>query len=148
MDNSYDVNKIKLKIVRAMRKATPKDTGNLAYNSLRSYRTNTGVRVVYHGSIAGYGKILNQSIILGENKINKHFGWHNRANLNAILEIRRYFKDSTIPKNSKLYNNRQEANYNPGDPLGSQSSARKMDAQKEKWYTNPARIRFETMNKV
>jgi hypothetical protein len=144
MAKSYDINKMKSQIVRAMRKSTPKDTGNLAYNSLRSYQTSTGIRIVYHGRIAGYGKILNQSIVLGDGKINRHFGWHNRANSNAILAARRFLKDKNIPKGSKMYNNRQEASYNPSVP----GSERKMDAQKEKWYTNPARIRFETMNKV
>jgi len=141
---NYDLVRLKSKVKSAMRKATPKDTGNLAYNSMMGYVTKTGLKIVYRGSIAGYGKILNQSIVLGDNKVNKHFGWHNRANSNAILESRRFFKDQTIPKHSKIYNNRQEARYNPNVP----GSGKPMFAQKEKWFNNPARVRFETMNKV
>ena len=142
--SDYDLVKLKSKVESSMRKATPKDTGNLAYNSMRSYVNKNGIKIIYSGGVAGYGKILNQSIILGDGKINRHFGWHNRATLNAILETRRFLGDKNVSKNSKIYNNRQEATYNPEVP----GSEKPMFAQREKWYNNSARVRFETMNKV
>jgi hypothetical protein len=101
---NVDIQKLKAKVRNAMRKATPKDTGNLAYNSLRGYQTKTGIRMVYHGNIAGYGKILNQSLMVGGNK-NKHFGWHARASSNAIAVVAREYNPKA--KGFRLYNSRQ-----------------------------------------
>jgi hypothetical protein len=139
-----DLNKLKSEVISAMRKATPKDTGNLAYNSLRGYPMKSGLKMVYHGKVAGYGKILHVSPRLGNNKKNKHVGWHDRASSNAILAVRRFVKDKTIPKGSKMLNTRQESKYNPEVP----GTRVFMNLQKEKWFNNPARVRFETMNKV
>ena len=101
-----DLQKLKAKVRNAMRKATPKDTGNLAYNALRGYQTKTGLRMVYHGNIAGYGKILNQSVSVGSNK-NKHFGWHARASSNAIAVVARAYNPKA--KGFRLYNSRQQS---------------------------------------
>lgn len=139
-----DLNKLKAEVRSAMRKATPKDTGNLAYNSLRGYPMKNGLKMVYHGTVAGYGKILHVSPRLGNNKKNKHLGWHDRASSNAILAARRFIKDRTIAKGSKMFNSRQDSRYNPEVP----GTRAYMTAQKEKWFNNPARVRFETMNKV
>jgi hypothetical protein len=136
-----DLQKLKAKVRVAMRKATPKDTGNLAYNSLRGYQTKTGIRMVYHGNIAGYGKILNQSIMVGENK-NKHFGWHARASGNAIAAIVREFKPKA--KGYRMYNNRQESFKEQSDNL--QDSQEKMLKQQYKWQMNEAKQRFEKEN--
>ena len=139
-----DYTKLKTTVKQAMRKATPKDTGNLAYRAMHGYVTKTGLKIVYRGYVAGYGKILNQSVTLGDGKKNKHFGWHNRANANAILAVRRFLNDKNIPKHSRLYDNKQTTRYNPDVP----GSGKPMFRQQEKWYNNPARVRFETMNKV
>jgi hypothetical protein len=140
---SIDYKKMKSEVMSAMRLATPKDTGNLAYNSLRAYQTYSGLKMVYKGSVAGYGRILHVSPKLNGKK-NKHLGWHDRASSNAILAVRRFVKDKTIRKGSKMLNNRQESKYNPEVP----GTRIFMDKQKEKWFNNPARVRFETMNKV
>jgi len=50
-----DINKLKSKVRNAMRKATPKDTGNLAYNALRTYQIKDGIKCIYHGNIADNG---------------------------------------------------------------------------------------------
>ena len=139
-----DLVKLKSTIKREMRKATPKDTGNLAYRAMHGYITKDGIKVIYRGYVAGYGKILHVSPLLGDNKRNKHFGWHNRANANGLLAIRRFLKDKNIAKYSRMYNNKKEARYNPDVP----GSGKPMFRQQEKWYENSARIRFETMNKV
>lgn len=148
---NIDLEKLKSEVMIAMRKATPKDTGNLAYNSMRGYIRQGGLRIVYDGSIAGYGKILNQTLFIQTKKgnhvrlkKNRHFGWHHRATSNAILQSRKFIGDPNIPKNARAYDNRQTATYNPDIP----GSDAPMKAQKEKWYGNSARIRFETMNKV
>jgi hypothetical protein len=101
-----DINKLKSKVRNAMRKATPKDTGNLAYNALRTYQIKDGIKCIYHGNIAGYGKILNQSIMVGTKK-NKHFGWHARAVSNSITVIVREFNPKA--KGFRLFNNRQQS---------------------------------------
>jgi hypothetical protein len=136
-----DINKLKAKVRNAMRKATPKDTGNLAYNALRTYQTKTGINTIYHGNIAGYGKILNQSLMVGENK-NKHFGWHARAVSNAIAVVVREYNPKA--KGYRLYNNRQQSFKERSDSL--QDSQEKMLKQQYKWQMNEAKQRFEKEN--
>lgn len=154
----FDLSKMRSKIKIAMRKATPKDTGNLAYNSLHSYVTKTGLRFTYKGSTAGYGKILNQSIMLGSKK-NKHFGWHARASSNAIATVAREFNPKA--KGFRLYNNRQTSNKeffdkvireNPNDEY-LKKRLREMQAQKvlnvqDKWKSNSAARAFAQNGKV
>jgi hypothetical protein len=164
-----DINKLKAKVRNAMRKATPKDTGNLAYNGLRTYQIKDGIKCVYHGNIAGYGKILNQSMMVGSNK-NKHFGWHARAVNNSIAVIVREFQPKA--KGYRLYNSRQqsfkdrtEANIAAAegmlDPARTESANKqlsefKSDTRQEaqermlkqeyKWKMNEAKQRFEKEN--
>ena len=154
----FDLNKLRSKVKVAMRKATPKDTGNLAYNALHSYVTKTGLRFTYLGSIAGYGKILNQSIMLG-NKKNKHFGWHNRASANAIATVAREFNPKA--KGFRIYNNRQQSykeqvdgiiKDNPGDEA-LKKILKRMQAEKilqvqESWKANSAGQAYNKYNKV
>jgi hypothetical protein len=136
-----DINKLKSKVRNAMRKATPKDTGNLAYNALRTYQIKDGIKCIYHGNIAGYGKILNQSIMVGSNK-NKHFGWHARAVSNSVTVIVREF--SPKAKGYRLYNNRQVSFKERSDSL--QDSQERMAQQQYKWQMNQAKKRFEQEN--
>ena len=136
-----DINKLKSKVRNAMRKATPKDKGNLAYNALRTYQIPNGIKTIYHGNIAGYGKILNQSIMVGSNK-NKHFGWHARAVSNSVAVIVREFNPKA--KGYKLYNNRQVSFKERSDSL--QDSQEKMAQQQYKWQMNQAKKRFEQEN--
>lgn len=142
-DNLINKTHLKTVVKQAMRKATPKDTGNLAYRALHGHITKTGLKLVYRGYIAGYGRIIHVSNEIQGRK-NKHKGWHNRANSNAILSVRELLGDRNIRRGSKYYDTKQIARYNPDIP----GSGRAMFAQQEKWYTNSARIRFETMNKV
>lgn len=138
--------KLKNKIIRAMRRATPKDTGNLAYNALRVYRTKDGFKTVYLGRVAGYGKILNQTMFRGTNRFgnakkNRHFGWHPRAVYNGVLMVGKYFN----PKMKvKKYDTNQVAKYKE-DNLESQMAAKQ---QINKWLNNTARKKFEQENKV
>lgn len=146
------------KVKIAMRKATPKDTGNLAYHSLHSYVTKTGLRFTYLGSIAGYGKILNQSIMLGSKK-NKHFGWHARASSNAIATVVREYNPKA--RGFRIYNNRQTSNKeyfdsiikkNPNDEY-LKKRLREMQAQKvlnvqNEWKSNSAAQSFAKNNQV
>lgn len=149
-----------------MRKATPKDTGNLAYNSLHSYVTKTGLRFTYRGSTAGYGKILNQTLYrkvkTGNHtryKKNKHFGWHSRASSNAVAIAAREFNPKA--KGFRLYNNRQISNKEITDDLVKSfpysdnliKGLRQMQAEKvlnvqNKWKTNSAAQAFAKSGQV
>jgi hypothetical protein len=166
---NVDIQKLKAKVRNAMRKATPKDTGNLAYNALRTYQTKTGINTIYHGNIAGYGKILNQSLMVGGNK-NKHFGWHSRAVSNAIAVVVREFNPKA--KGYRMYNNRQvsfkersDANIaavegmleHTGRSTSSQDfkdfkedtrqeAQQRILKQEYKWKMNEAKQRFEKQN--
>ena len=130
-----------------MRMATPKDTGNLAYNSLRVYKNQKGFKTVYLGRIAGYGKILNEMRYMSSTtgnykrqKKNKHYGWHNKAFLNGNYAVAKHFKpDAKL----KMYDNKQESTYVPGD----QMSRIPANEAKDKWMRNTARQRFERINK-
>lgn len=130
-----------------MRMATPKDTGNLAYNSLRVYKNKDGFKTVYLGRIAGYGKILNEmrytSSTTGNykrQKKNKHYGWHNKASLNAMYAVGKHFKPTA---KFKMYDNKQESTYVPGDGM----SRIPANEVKKKWMANTARKQFELANK-
>ena len=161
--------KLKPLVKNAMRKATPRDTGNLAFNALAIYPQNTGLKTVYRGGMAGYGKILNQSIMLGGNK-NKHFGWHSRAVSNAINAVVRHYNPRA--KGLRMYNNRQvsykersDANISAmGSLLEQTNRSVKSESYKEfvsdtrqeaqaqilkqeyKWKMNQAKARFEKAN--
>ena len=133
--------KLKPLVKNAMRKATPKDTGNLAFNALAIYPQNTGLKTVYRGGLAGYGKILNESIMLGENK-NKHFGWHSRAVSNAINAVVRHYNPRA--KGLRMYNNRQISFKERTDNF--QDAQEKILKQEYKWKMNQAKARFEKAN--
>jgi hypothetical protein len=133
---------IKPLVKNAMRKATPKDTGNLAYNAFYVYPTNNGLKTVYRGNIAGYGKILNQSIVLGEGNKNKHFGWHSRAVTNAIAAVVRFYNPKA--KGFRMYNNRQVSFKEKSDSF--QEGQERMLQQEYKWKMNKAKAYFEKTN--
>ena len=66
------------KVRRACIAATPKDTGNLAYNALVVHKIPQGFSVRYKGSVAGYGAILNdfrKQRGWASGKINPHYLW-------------------------------------------------------------------------
>lgn len=138
---------LKQKIKRAMRMATPKDTGNLAYNALRVYKTDKGFKTVYLGRIAGYGKILNEMRFVSSTtgnykrqKKNRHYGWHNKAALNGMYAVGKHFKPSS---KFKMYNNKQNSTYVPGDGI----SRIPANEVKNRWMANTARQKFELTNK-
>lgn len=144
IDNASST-KLKQQIKAAMRKATPKDTGNLAYNALRVYRTKDGFHTRYLGRVAGYGKILNQTIYRGVTKRgsmkrNKHFGWHPRSVHNGMLAVGRYFDKNM---KGRMNNNYQDSKYKPYDGETREASFKQM----QKWEINSARQKFELNNK-
>ena len=81
-------NKLLREVRRACIAATPKDTGNLAYNSLRVYNTTEGFGVVYKGNVAGYGAILNDFRLqrgYNRGKVNPHYLWFDSGVHNNVL---------------------------------------------------------------
>lgn len=130
----------------AMRYATPKDTGNLAYSSLRGYVTRNGIKIIYDGKRAPYGKILNQTIyreVKSGNykrlKRNKHFGWHARAHQNALKVV----LEEMGAKKTKKFNTRQNYRFR----LDTQQGREARRNQYEKTLNNQAIQRYERENK-
>ena len=131
----------------AMRKATPKDTGNLAFSSMRGYVTKDGIKVIYDGRRAPYGKILNQTMYISVKtgnykrvKKNKHFGWNNRAHMNGVKTVMSYLG----AKKTKLFDTRQNYRF----PLDSKAGAQARQAQYQKTLNNKAIKEYERQNKV
>lgn len=89
-------------------KATPKDTGNLAYNALVVQPTNEGFTVRYKSSVAGYGVFLNDFRKLrgfAENKLNPHYLWFdNGVHGNVVNEMVKSFSKNKPPKKDKIIN--------------------------------------------
>ena len=137
-----DMLKLKPLVKNAMRKATPKDTGNLAYNAFYVYPRNNALKTVYRGNVAGYGKILNQSMTLGDGNKNKHFGWHARAVANAIAVVARHYNPKS--KGFRLYNNRQVSFKERSGSF--EESQQKILQQEYKWKLNKAKEAFEKAN--
>jgi hypothetical protein len=94
------------RVRQAAIKATPKDTGNLAYNALVVQPTNEGFTVRYKSSVAGYGVFLNDYRKLrgfAENKLNPHYLWFdNGVHSNIVNEMVRSFTKSKPPKKDKI----------------------------------------------
>jgi hypothetical protein len=75
---------------RACIAATPKDTGNLAYNALVVHKIPNGFSVRYKGSVAGYGAILNdfrkqRGFTAGN--INPHYLWFDSKVHNNVKNL-------------------------------------------------------------
>lgn len=70
-----------------VKEAAPIDTGNLAFNSIRSIRTPYGFRIVQLGAIAPYGAMLNAGTYnkQGIPIVTQHVGWWERAR-DAVME--------------------------------------------------------------
>ena len=133
--------------MRAMRLATPKDTGNLAYSAMRGYVMKNGIKVIYDGRRAPYGKILNQTIYRKVKtgnyvryKRNKHFGWNSRAQMNGSNAIMKFFGYKKL----KMYNTKQQYRF----PLDSKEGAQARQAQYQKTLNNSAVKKYEIQNKV
>jgi len=142
-----DKNKLKTQIVRAMRLATPKDTGNLAYNAMKSKVTDYGIEVLYDGQRAPYGKILNQMLYrkvktgnYARYKKNKHFGWNNRAQINGTKVI----MEALGHKRTKRFNTKQEYRH----PINTKQSAIAREQQYQKTLSNRAIQQYEKNNVV
>jgi len=139
--------KLKKEIMKAMRMATPKDTGNLAYSSMRGYVTNKGIKVIYDGRRAPYGKILNQTLYRTVKtgnykrvKKNKHFGWNNRAQMNGLKAVMEHFGY----RKSKRFDTKQNYRF----PLDSKEGAAARRKRYLKTLNNSAIQRYERENKV
>lgn len=138
---------LKKNIMKAMRLATPKDTGNLAYSSMKGYISQNGIKVIYDGKRAPYGKILNQTMYRRVKtgnyvryKKNKHFGWNNRAQMNGVQVVMEYFGK----KKQKRYDTKQEYRF----PLDSNAGKQARHQQYMKTLNNSAIQRYERENKV
>lgn len=81
------------KIRQAAIRATPKDTGNLAYNALVVSETPKGFSVMYQSSVAGYGVFLNdyrKTKGFGPGGKNKHYLWFDSGvHKNVVNEMLR-----------------------------------------------------------
>lgn len=145
--NQMPMHKLKREIMSAMRLATPKDTGNLAYSSMKGYITKKGIKIIYDGKRAPYGKILNQIVqyrIKTGNyvrfKRNRHFGWNNRAQINGTKVMMSYLGQ----KKTTMYNTKQNYRF----PLDSEQGKRARQAQYEKTLNNRVIQEYERANKV
>jgi hypothetical protein len=96
------INRIKQAAIRA----TPKDTGNLAYNALVVHPTSDGFSVRYKSSVAGYGVFLNDYRKLrgfAEGSPNPHYLWFDSGvHKNVINEMYRSFSSKKPPKADKV----------------------------------------------
>lgn len=138
---------LKREIMSAMRLATPKDTGNLAYSSMRGYIIKDGIKIIYDGNRAPYGKILNQTLYRDVKtgnykrvKKNKHFGWHNRAHQNGLKQVMRYLGF----KKTRMYNTKQDYRF----PLDSAEGAKARQQQYQKTLNNRSIQEYERAYKV
>lgn len=78
---------LRLRCSAMVKEAAPMDTGNLAFNSIRSIRTPYGFKIIQLGAIAPYGAMLNAGTYSKEGIpiITQHIGWWDRAR-DAVME--------------------------------------------------------------
>lgn len=138
---------LKNDIMKAMRLATPKDTGNLAYSAMRGYINKDGIKIVYNGNRAPYGKILNQTMYRRVKtgnyvryKKNKHFGWNNRAQINGLRVVMEHYGH----KKSKKFDTEQDYRF----PLDSNAGKKARHEQYMKSLNNSAIQKYERENRV
>jgi hypothetical protein len=105
-DNKVLNNMFLNRIKRVAIKATPKDTGNLAYNALVVHPNSKGFSVRYKSSVAGYGVFLNDFRKLrgfAQGKLNPHYLWFdNGVHNNIINEIIRTMAKGKPAKSDKI----------------------------------------------
>lgn len=93
-------------IKKAAIRATPKDTGNLAYNALEVRPNKSGFTVRYKSSVAGYGVFLNDYRKLRgftAGKVNPHYLWFdNGVHRNVMNEITKKFTKNKTKKKDKV----------------------------------------------
>jgi len=106
MFNSQFDLKLMNRIREAAIRATPKDTGNLAYNALVVHPTSDGFSVRYKSTIAGYGVFLNDFRKLrgfAQGYTNPHYLWFDSGvNRNVINEMIRSFTGKKPAKPDKV----------------------------------------------
>ena len=99
-------NKVLHNVKRAAIRATPKDTGNLAYNALVVHTIPNGFSVRYRSSVAGYGVFLNDYRKLrgfAQGKLNPHYLWFdNGVHQNVINELVRSVAGKKPAKPDKI----------------------------------------------
>lgn len=78
---------LRLRCSAMVKEAAPIDTGNLAFNSIRSIRTPYGFKIIQLGAIAPYGAMLNAGTYSKEGIpiVTQHIGWWDRAR-DAVME--------------------------------------------------------------
>lgn len=87
----------------------PKDSGNLAFNSIRAYKTPRGFRLVSLGNAALYNVFLED----GTKRSNKHQGWWSEkvygavetylnTNLNTSMDSETYQRVAKQSKNERV----------------------------------------------
>ena len=100
--NNMFLNRVK----RVAINATPKDTGNLAYNALVVHPNSKGFSVRYKSSVAGYGVFLNDFRKLrgfAQGKLNPHYLWFdNGVHQNIINEVIRTVTKGKPAKKDKI----------------------------------------------
>jgi hypothetical protein len=78
---------LRLRCSLMAKEAAPVDTGNLAFNSIRSIRTPYGFKIIQLGAVAPYGAMLNAGTKTREGipLVTQHIGWWERAR-DSIME--------------------------------------------------------------
>jgi hypothetical protein len=78
---------LRLRCSAMVKESAPIDTGNLAFNSIRSIRSPYGFKIIQLGAIAPYGAMLNAGTFTKEGVplITQHIGWWERAR-DAVME--------------------------------------------------------------
>ena len=99
------------KVKQACIRATPKDTGNLAYNALHVFRTSNGIGVKYRNTVAGYGVILNDNRKLrgfASGSLNPHYLWFDSGvHQNVLNALMRKFSTQKTLKPDKVIEPKQ-----------------------------------------
>jgi hypothetical protein len=82
---------LRLRCVAIAKEIAPKDKGNLAFNSIRSFPTPTGFRIVSLGNVAPYNIFLER----GTKFSKQHVGWWSRAVKVAVFRyVDDYYNDN------------------------------------------------------
>lgn len=87
-----NINQLMLRCSLLAKDRAPKDSGNLAFNSIRAFRTPKGFRLVQLGNAAPYGAIINTGRrdrpLSSRERAN--IGWWNNPNNGVYGAVQRY----------------------------------------------------------
>ena len=114
-----NTNQVMLRASLLVKSLAPKLSGNLAFNSIRAFRTPRGFRIVQLGNAAPYGSIINRGrrdrILVGKEKTN--VGWWERAR-GSVMK----FMNTKLNLDKKTY--QSVARQSKNNPLREKTFAR------------------------